>query len=85
MTYKRGRDARRAAARLITLELGRSVLSTTGRYLHARPALEQAAVFTRAIEPALGEPGSATTRGAVADSAFELSRGVGLGQRGATN
>ena len=53
MTYKRGRDARRTAARLITLELGHSVLATTGRYLHARPASEQAAVFTRAFEPSV--------------------------------
>jgi hypothetical protein len=62
-----------------------STRATTGRYLHARPALEQAAAFTRAFEPALGEPGSATTSGAVASPAFELSRGVGLGQRRATN
>jgi hypothetical protein len=64
---------------------GHSALATTERYLHARPASEQAAAFTRAFEPALGEPGSATASGAVADSAFELSRSVGLGQRGATD
>jgi hypothetical protein len=55
------------------------------RYLHARPASEQAARFTRAFEPVLGEASSATTSGAVADSAFELSRSVGLGQSGATD
>ena len=65
--------------------MGHSALATTGRYLHARPASEQAAVFTRAFEPTLAEPGSATTSGAVASPAFELSRGVGLGQRGATD
>jgi integrase len=34
--------------------MGHSALSTTSRYLHARPASEQAAVFTRAFE--LGSP-----------------------------
>ena len=32
--------------------MGHSALSTTSRYLHARPASEQAAAFTRAFEPA---------------------------------
>jgi hypothetical protein len=64
--------------------IGHSALATTGRYLHARPAFDQAEVFTRAFEPALGKPSSATTSGAVVDLAFERSRGLGLGQRGAT-
>ncbi|HWX45705.1 MAG TPA: site-specific integrase [Solirubrobacteraceae bacterium] len=33
--------------------MGHSALSTTSRYLHARPASEQAHVFTRAFNPAL--------------------------------
>jgi integrase len=32
--------------------MGHSALSTTSRYLHARPASEQAEAFTRAFEPA---------------------------------
>ncbi len=39
---------------------GHRVLATTGRYLHARPASEQAAAFTRAFEPSVPEAGSAT-------------------------
>jgi integrase len=35
--------------------MGHSALSTTSRYLHARPASEQAAVFTRAFEPTVSE------------------------------
>jgi integrase len=36
--------------------MGHSALTTTGRYLHARPASEQAARFTRAFRPAELEP-----------------------------
>jgi hypothetical protein len=37
--------------------MGHSALATTTRYLHARPANEQAALFTRAFEPKLaGSP-----------------------------
>jgi integrase len=32
--------------------MGHSALSTTSRYLHARPATDQAAIFTRAFQPA---------------------------------
>jgi integrase len=35
----------------IQVVMGHSALSTTSRYLHARPASEQAAAFTRALEP----------------------------------
>ena len=51
---------------LVTIQaaMGHSALATTGRYLHARPASEQAARFTRAFEPSVAEPGQATvTRG----------------------
>ncbi len=39
---------------LVTIQsvMGHSALATTGRYLHARPAADQAEVFTRAFEPA---------------------------------
>jgi integrase len=37
----------------IQAAMGHSALVTTSRYLHARPASEQAAVFTRAFEPAV--------------------------------
>ena len=40
--------------------MGYSVLATTGRYLHARPASEQAARFTRAFEPSPAGPRSST-------------------------
>ncbi len=38
---------------LVTIQavMGHSALATTGRYLHARPASDQAATFTRAFEP----------------------------------
>jgi integrase len=39
--------------------MGHSALSTTSRYLHARPASEQAAAFTRAFEPASMSSGDA--------------------------
>jgi len=45
--------------------MGNSALATTGRHLHARPASEQAAAFTRAFEPSLVGPRSATTTGAL--------------------
>jgi integrase len=35
----------------IKAAMGHSALATTGRYLHARPASEQAQVFTRAFAP----------------------------------
>jgi integrase len=43
-----------AGVDLVTIEavMGHSALATTGRYLHARPAAEQAAAFTRAFAPA---------------------------------
>jgi site-specific recombinase XerD len=43
-----------AGVDLVTIKemMGHSALSTTGRYLHARPASEQAAAFTRVFEPA---------------------------------
>ena len=45
--------------------IGHTVLATTGRYLHARPASEQAARFTRAFQPAVAAPDPATTNGAL--------------------
>lgn len=36
----------------IQAAMGHAALITTGRYLHARPAADQAAVFTRAFQPA---------------------------------
>jgi integrase len=43
---------------LVTIQavMGHSALATTGRYLHARPASDQAAVFTRAFEPSFAGP-----------------------------
>lgn len=50
---------------LVTIQaaMGHSALSTTSRYLHARPASQQAEAFTRAFEsPLTGEPrGAAAT------------------------
>ena len=42
---------------LVTIQaaMGHSALSTTSRYLHAKPATEQAAVFTRAFQPRSAE------------------------------
>jgi len=37
---------------MIQSVMGHSTLATTGRYLHARPASEQAARFTRAFQVA---------------------------------
>lgn len=41
-----------AGVDLVTIKsaMGHSALATTGRYLHARPAAEQAEVFTRAFQ-----------------------------------
>jgi integrase len=41
-----------AGVDLVTIQaaMGHGALVTTGRYLHARPAAEQAAVFTRAFQ-----------------------------------
>ena len=41
-----------AGVDLVTIQavMGHSALSPTGRYLHARPAADQAEVFTRAFE-----------------------------------
>jgi integrase len=39
----------------IQAAMGHSALVTTSRYLHARPASEQAVVFTRAFEPTVTE------------------------------
>ena len=39
----------------IQAAMGHSALVTTSRYLHARPASEQAAVFTRAFAPTVSE------------------------------
>ena len=52
---------------LVTIQsaMGHSALATTGRYLHARPASEQAARFTRAFQPVLGAADSATATGAL--------------------
>ncbi len=42
-----------AGVDLVTFQalMGHRDLSTTCRYLHARPAAEQAEIFTRAFEP----------------------------------
>ena len=41
-----------AGVDLVTIQaaMGHGALVTTGRYLHARPAADQAAVFTRAFQ-----------------------------------
>ncbi len=47
----------------IPAAIGHSALATTGRYLHARPASEQAAVFTRAFESSADAASSRTATG----------------------
>jgi site-specific recombinase XerD len=37
--------------------MGHSVLATTARYLHARPASEQAALFTKVVREPDGQDG----------------------------
>lgn len=51
-----------AGVDVVTIQaaMGHGALATTGRYLHARPASEQAVEFTRAFEPA--SPPHSTTR-----------------------
>jgi integrase len=51
----------------IQAAMGHSQLATTSRYLHAKPAAEQAKVFTQAFEvaatrPARGKSGKAARR-----------------------
>jgi integrase len=56
-----------AGVDLVTIQsaMGHAALTTTSRYLHARPANEQAEVFTRAfatqVEPPAGEPSHTPT------------------------
>ena len=48
---------------LVTIQaaMGHSALSTTSRYLHARPASEQAAVFTQIFQTAAEQVAPATS------------------------
>jgi hypothetical protein len=50
---------------LVTIQaaIGHSALATTGRYLHARPASDQAAAFTRVFGPSPASPGSLAATG----------------------
>ena len=50
---------------LVTIQavMGHSALATTGRYLHARPASDQAAASTRVFEPSLSGPDSSAITG----------------------
>jgi integrase len=53
-----------AGVDLVTIQaaMGHGALATTGRYLHARPANEQAEVFTLAFRPArIGTNAAAVT------------------------
>jgi site-specific recombinase XerD len=43
--------------------MGHTKIATTERYLHARPASEQAAEFTRAFAPSIGDPKAAVAVG----------------------
>jgi hypothetical protein len=58
----------------IQAAMGHSVLATTGRYWQARPASGQAAVFTRAFDPSLARPGSASATGTLQPVSIGLRR-----------
>jgi integrase len=53
-----------AGVDLVTIQsaMGHAALATTSRYLHARPANEQAEIFTRAFSSEVEPPASETSR-----------------------